>query len=57
MAYEQMLARLTRQEPLLLARKTGGQMPENIRQGSWRPFAPPHGISGFKTAATGHHAM
>jgi len=30
MIYEQMFARLTRQEPELLARKTGRQMPESI---------------------------
>jgi len=47
MVYEQMFAPLTRQGPSLLARETGGSMPERIRQGSWRPCAPPHGISGL----------
>jgi len=41
MVYEQMFAPLTKQEPSLLARKSAGQMTERIRQGSWRPFAPP----------------
>jgi hypothetical protein len=33
----------------LLVRKPGGKMPEYVRQGSCRSFAPPNGISGFKT--------
>jgi hypothetical protein len=32
-------------------RKPGGKMPEYVRQGSSRSFAPPNGISGFKFAS------